>query len=149
MTDMDSSSPSASIGTFQFCFHILNKLSDSELRAAIDASKGNEVKSGCISAYKEIQIHGPVEFKKDVERVYVSRGELADSACKKMTDDFCAQNELELEIFDFEERSAGMMPRMLPAFEPMPAPKFVAPRRTEYTAHLFAPPAPLSRPPER
>ena len=116
VTDMDSSSPSASIGTFQFCFHILNKLSDSELKAAIDASKGNEVKSGCISAYKEIQIHGPVEFKKDVERVYVSRGELADSVCKKMTDDFCAQNELELEIFDFEERSAGMMPRMLPAF---------------------------------
>ena len=31
------------------------------------------MKSTAISAYKEIQIHGPVEFSKDVERVYISK----------------------------------------------------------------------------
>lgn len=60
VTDMDSSSPSATIATFQFCFHLLNKLSDAELKAAFEGSKANEVESICIGAYKEIQIHGPV-----------------------------------------------------------------------------------------
>lgn len=31
------------------------------------------MKSHVISAYKEIQIHGPVEFAKDIERVYISK----------------------------------------------------------------------------
>ena len=57
---MDSSSASAAIGTFQFCYHILSKLSDQELRAAFDGSKGNEIVSSMIGTYKEIQIHGPV-----------------------------------------------------------------------------------------
>lgn len=60
VTDMDSSSPRARIGTFQFCFQVLNKLSDAELKAAFDASKGKEVVSNIIRTYKEIQIHGPV-----------------------------------------------------------------------------------------
>ena len=34
VTDMDSSSPSAAIGTFQFCFHVFNKLPDKEIMAA-------------------------------------------------------------------------------------------------------------------
>lgn len=66
VTDMDSSSATARIGTFQFCYHVLNKLSDAELQAAFDGSKGKEVVSNMIGTYKEIQIHGPVEFKKDV-----------------------------------------------------------------------------------
>ena len=78
VTDMDSSSSTAAIGTFQFCYHILNKLSDQELRAAFDGSKGNEIVSSMIGTYKEIQIHGPVEFKRDIERVYLSKGELTD-----------------------------------------------------------------------
>jgi hypothetical protein len=60
VTDMDSSSARARIGTFQFCFQVLNKLSDAELKAAFDASKGKEVVSNIIRTYKEIQIHGPV-----------------------------------------------------------------------------------------
>jgi hypothetical protein len=41
VTDMDSSSPSATIATFQFCYHLLNKLPDAELRAAFEGSKAN------------------------------------------------------------------------------------------------------------
>ena len=29
--------------------------------------------SHVIGTYKEIQIHGPVEFAKDIERVYISK----------------------------------------------------------------------------
>ena len=39
ITDMDSSSPTAQIGTFRFCFQVLNKLSDAELKAGIEGSK--------------------------------------------------------------------------------------------------------------
>ena len=73
ITDMDSSSPSATLGTFRFVFHVLMKLSDAELQCAFEGSKGKEMKSNAIGAYKEIQVHGPVEFAKDIERVYVSK----------------------------------------------------------------------------
>lgn len=62
ITDMDSSSPSSTLGTFRFIFHLLMKLSDPELHSAFEGSKGKEMKSNVIGAYKEIQIHGPVEF---------------------------------------------------------------------------------------
>lgn len=60
ITDMDSSSASASLGTFRFMFHVLMKLSDAELKCAFEGSKGKEMKSNVIGSYKEIQIHGPV-----------------------------------------------------------------------------------------
>ncbi len=30
---------------------------------------------GIVGSYKEIQIHGPIEFKKDIQRVYVNKAE--------------------------------------------------------------------------
>lgn len=60
ITDMDSSSSNATLGTFRFIFHLLMKLSDAELHSAFEGSKGKEMKSNVIGAYKEIQIHGPV-----------------------------------------------------------------------------------------
>lgn len=41
ITDMDSSSPAATIATFRFIFHLLMKLSDAELHSAFEGSKGN------------------------------------------------------------------------------------------------------------
>ena len=60
ITDMDSSSSTATLGTFRFMFHVLMKLSDAELRCAFEGSKGKEMKSNVVGSYKEIQIHGPV-----------------------------------------------------------------------------------------
>lgn len=40
ITDMDSSSPAATLGTFRFVYHLLNKLSDAELNSAFEGSKG-------------------------------------------------------------------------------------------------------------
>lgn len=59
-TDQDSSSSNASIATFRYCFKILSKMNDAELKAAFDASKAKEISSGCTATYKEIQIHGPI-----------------------------------------------------------------------------------------
>ena len=60
ITDMDSSSSTATLGTFRFIFHLLMKLSDHELKSAFEGSKGKEMQSHVIGSYKEIQIHGPV-----------------------------------------------------------------------------------------
>lgn len=40
LTDVDSSNTNSLIGTFKFCYHIINKLTDAELKATIRASKG-------------------------------------------------------------------------------------------------------------
>ena len=40
ITDMDSASATATIGTFRFINHILVKLSDSELKSAFEGSLG-------------------------------------------------------------------------------------------------------------
>jgi hypothetical protein len=49
---MDSASATATIGTFRFIFHVLIKLSDAELKAAFEGSKGKEMLSNVIGAYK-------------------------------------------------------------------------------------------------
>ena len=40
ITDMDSASATATIGTFRYMNHVLMKLSDDELRSAFEGSKG-------------------------------------------------------------------------------------------------------------
>jgi hypothetical protein len=38
-TDKDSSAADAAIATFKYCFKILSKMNDAELKAAFEASK--------------------------------------------------------------------------------------------------------------
>ena len=59
-------------------------MNDSELKAAFDASKAKEVSSSCTSTYKQIQIHGPIEFTKDVQTIYVNKTEIKNN--KKLLD---------------------------------------------------------------
>ena len=61
------------------------------------------MKSNVIGAYKEIQIHGPVEFGKDIERVYVSKDELKLGDAKALLQQvktFCSKHQLEYELFE-------------------------------------------------
>lgn len=51
-TDKDSSSADSSIATFKYCFKILSKMNDNELKAAFDASKAKEIASNCTVTYK-------------------------------------------------------------------------------------------------
>ena len=101
-TDMDSSSPSSTIATFKFSYHGLNKLSDAEIKAAIEAAKANEMSSSVIGAYKEIQIHGPIEFAKDIERIYVNKAELADPKRLEGVIEFSKKHKVDYEIFEPE-----------------------------------------------
>jgi hypothetical protein len=79
----------------------LVSFTDKEIRASIKAAKAQEVKSeGIIAAYKEIQIHGPVEFKKDIERVYIHRKDISrNPKCLDEVKEFCRKNNLQYEVF--------------------------------------------------
>jgi hypothetical protein len=52
IADMDTASPTATMGTLRFIYHVLAKLSSSELSAAIEGSKGKEMLSNVIGMYK-------------------------------------------------------------------------------------------------
>lgn len=109
ITDMDSSSSSATLGTFRFIFHVLMKLNDAELECAFEGSKGKQMKSNAIGAYKEIQIHGPVEFSKDIERVYISKNELKMGDAKALLEQvktFCSKHQIEYELFENDAPAA-------------------------------------------
>jgi hypothetical protein len=97
---MDSSSPSSTIATFKFSYHGLNKLGDVEIKAAIEAAKANEISSSVMGTYKEIQIHGPIEFAKDIERIYVNKAELTDPIRLEQVIEFSKKNNVEYEIFE-------------------------------------------------
>ena len=77
------------------------------MKGAIEGSKANEVGSaGVVGSYKEIQIHGPVEFTKDVERVYINKIELTATDPKggdpiTLAKEFCEKNNLDYEMFEY------------------------------------------------
>jgi|JI6StandDraft_1071083.scaffolds.fasta_scaffold278413_2 hypothetical protein len=64
------------------------------------------MKSNVIGAYKEIQIHGPVEFSKDIERLYISKDELKMGDAKGLLEQvksFCSKHSLDYELFENEK----------------------------------------------
>ena len=99
-TDKDSSNADSSIATFKYCFKILSKMNDNELRAAFDASKAKEIASNCTATYKEIQIHGPIEFSKDILRIYINKNEVkGNNKLLDMVYDFSKKNNIDHDFF--------------------------------------------------
>lgn len=99
LTDQDSSNTCSLIGTFKFCYHILNKLTDAELKATIRASRGEEVCSSVVGSYKEIQIHGPIDFAKDIEKMYVNEIEYNTPQFKQLVEDFTKKFGIPFQVF--------------------------------------------------
>lgn len=59
-----------------------------------------EISSKCTSTYKEIQIHGPIEFSKDIERIYVNKNEVkTDKALLEMVYDFSKKHNVDYDFF--------------------------------------------------
>ena len=51
------------------------------------------------STYKEVQIHGPLEFAKDVERLYVNKIEVKDKKFLDMVYQFSEMFKVDYEFF--------------------------------------------------
>ena len=58
-------------GTLDHCYHILNKFSDHDLKNLINVSSGEII--GANATYKEIQIHGPLKFNRDIKSIMVPK----------------------------------------------------------------------------
>ena len=99
-TDKDSSNADSSIATFKYCFKILSKMNDNELKAAFDGSMAKEVSSKCTSTYKQIQIHGPIEFSKDIQCIYVNKNEVkTNKALLEQVYEFSKKNNVDYDFF--------------------------------------------------
>lgn len=74
LTNKDSSYDDAILGTFDDFCHVLMGFSDDEIYACQMAAEGKteQLKQKELIKYKEIQIHGPIDFKKDIICVHVS-----------------------------------------------------------------------------
>jgi len=89
VTSRDSSDKKAMAGTLRHCNHILFELDDDELEMSIQAAKQGHYMpetSFLFKHYKEIQIHGPVEFKRDIAGIFVDSN-LSDK-CKNKVQQF-------------------------------------------------------------
>lgn len=64
------------IGTLNYCYHILNKFTFSEIKKTFEALEGEGSKSEVLKSYKEIQIYGPLEFSRDVKSIWIDEREV-------------------------------------------------------------------------
>lgn len=95
--DCDTGSNHAILGSCEFYGHILNKLTDSEMKDLHKVATGTHL---CVSnaahhtTYKEVQIHGPIRFDRDVKALMVNPSHKG-SQTEEMARKFCDQNGIE------------------------------------------------------
>lgn len=99
ITDQDSCSYQ-NIGTMKFCNQVLNRLTPNEIKAALGAAKGESHPSNVISTYKEIQVHGPIEFEKDIEKLYVNSNEYKTPEQQELVQNFSKKFGVPFEVFN-------------------------------------------------
>lgn len=63
------------------------------------AANGEKVSSSVIGTYKEIQIHGPIEFAADIERMYVNATEYNTPEHKTLVETFSKKFGVPFEVF--------------------------------------------------
>jgi len=90
LDNFDGSAPQAAkaLGTNRYYAHILNRYPDVDLQAALTVSRIGGAPSKC-SMYKEVQIHGAVDLRTDIESISVP-GKKRDASVelKKLVEDF-------------------------------------------------------------
>ena len=82
------------MGTLNNCAHILNKLSENEFKSTITAALGFEESSKVTGSYKEIQIHGPIEFVRDIEAIFIDKSEVENDDNLERVLEFIQKNEI-------------------------------------------------------
>ena len=107
MTIQDSFAVNGCCGTVKHCNHLLVQLNDAELKeiieAALYAKKGGQQQT----SYREIQIHGPVQFNRDILSMHVPDMPQQRKHQKKY-EAFCAKNMMKLVWFPFGQPAHRM-----------------------------------------
>lgn len=99
---------------------MLNLFNDREIAALVAATKGLEKSSDVSSEYKEIQIHGPIEFSKDIERLYVCKSELVNPKILEHIEQFSKRIKVDYEIFKPERALLRPVPPPPALIAPLP-----------------------------
>jgi hypothetical protein len=76
MSDKRKYAPGEIVSTLKYCNQVLSKFDNKELQAIYFASKGFEVESQDLNYFKEVHIHGPIYFGRDIEIVYGPKQEI-------------------------------------------------------------------------
>ena len=109
------------------------------------------MKSNAIGAYKEIQIHGPVEFAKDIERVYISKNQLKMGDAKALLQQvksFCSKHQIEYELFELDTNNIYAFGAMGPGIkaENLKADDRIVGDKKQLTEQDLKPPPPPAAP---
>lgn len=65
--------PEEKVATLKYNYSVLRKFSKDELNALSLASRGFEIDSSELKHFKEVHIHGPILFGRDVKCIYTSK----------------------------------------------------------------------------
>lgn len=93
--DQDSGNVnSVTLCSCEYYCHVLSKFSQSEFKAMMQVALGQSAyqDSGCISQYKEVQIHGALPLNECIDRVVVNDRHRGDSNIMKLLEKFCTKN---------------------------------------------------------
>jgi len=94
------------IGTLSHCMHVLEKLPQQEIKSIINAARASEESSNQLPIYREIQIHGDIDFARDVDRLVVSTNVKRNQRLMKDVKTFCEKYDVQL---DFRREVGDML----------------------------------------
>eukprot|EP00828_Plagiopyla_frontata_P012805 TRINITY_DN1739_c0_g1_i1.p1 TRINITY_DN1739_c0_g1~~TRINITY_DN1739_c0_g1_i1.p1 ORF type:complete len:434 (+),score=62.05 TRINITY_DN1739_c0_g1_i1:156-1457(+) len=103
-TNKDSSYDDSIVGTFQDFCHVLMGFTDEELIICSKIAEGTKVTQPeeKLINYKEVQIHGPIEFAKDVVNLHVSNQHFNNNKLLEMVKQFQKQFNIGVVYIDGE-----------------------------------------------
>jgi len=111
LTVQDSFSVNGDCGTVKHCNHLLVQLQPQELQEIIEAALTKKTSSGGSkqSAYREIQVHGPVQLDRDVLSVHVPSTHKTNKKLVETLNRFCNQNMCKLVFFDLPGQNNNVL----------------------------------------
>ncbi len=88
------------VGTFDNFLHVLDTFPTNELDNMIKVMNGSQVTNKKNFEYKETQIHGKIQFNRDVEFIMVNKRHLSDQLIMNQLKIFCERNNVEMKIME-------------------------------------------------
>lgn len=90
------------IASCEYYCHVLNKYSDAELQAliAVAMNRKSYINSSIIKVYKEIQIHGPIQLNRHVQRLMVNPKYRKQSYIIKQLKEIGEKHQFDIQFMD-------------------------------------------------
>lgn len=102
----DSGGGTAKLASCEYYCHVLAEYADPELIDIITVATKKKlcVSSSRISTYKEVQFHGPIEFARDIESLFVHPRHTKEREIMEMCQEFARNNKCNLVVIEPDGR---------------------------------------------